>query len=239
MAGLTEVPVVLYEGEAVEEASLAENLARQGLSAMEVVEGVLKVLKSRGFSEEELQSRLAELRRAYQSLRRPKERALWESHPFRQILLEALKPLGMSPGTFLVHYFPLLQLPPDVREVYREAGYGLTEIQRLERNPALKAEVLASYRQAKETYQTFPVLPPGLAVRNLRQARRQRGEKEVLEKAYAQALRALKKLERAAARLADQGDEGAAALEEAAGSAAEQLLKAWEGLGKEAASERR
>jgi len=234
MAGLSEVPAIILDGVHVQEASVAENLAREDLSPMEAAEGVLALLTARGFAEEEVVGYLRELRSLRKSRHRPGGEKKWQAHPFRGVLEEVVRSVGMTASSFLERYAPLLALPPEVRRVYRDAGYTLEQIRYLESHPEVKEQVLRAYRQAEATYAHFPVLPPGMAVRNLRHlAKGAKGDRDPLQglvkKAEALA-RGLERLRNQAARAAEKGLEGAADLEEAADECLERLEAALEGL---------
>jgi len=128
-AGLTEVPVVVWEADDQEAFALAmaENTVRRDLDPLEVLEGVLEGLRRRGFSPEEAEELV---RRATNTLRNRKKGGE------TQILEQVVAPLGVSPYT-LINYSPLLKLPAEVRAALKGRGIPLKNLLKAARSPEI------------------------------------------------------------------------------------------------------
>jgi ParB family chromosome partitioning protein len=128
-AGLTEVPVVVWEVDDEEAFALAmaENTVRRDLDPLEVLEGVLEGLRRRGFSPEEAEELV---RVATNALRKRKE------NNETRILEEVTAPLGVSPYT-LINYSPLLDLPAEVRAALKGRGIPLKGLLKAARSPEI------------------------------------------------------------------------------------------------------
>jgi ParB family chromosome partitioning protein len=128
-AGLTEVPVVVWEVDDQEAFALAmaENTVRRDLDPLEVLEGVLEGLRRRGFSPEEAEELV---RVATNALRKRKKSGE------TQILEEVAAPLGVSPYT-LINYSPLLNLPREIRAALKGRGIPLKSLLKAAKNPEI------------------------------------------------------------------------------------------------------
>jgi ParB family chromosome partitioning protein len=128
-AGLTEVPVVVWEADDQEAFALAmaENTVRRDLDPLEVLEGVLEGLKRRGFSPEEAEELV---RKGANALRKRKE------NNETRILEEVTAPLGVSPYT-LINYSPLLDLPAEVRAALKGRGIPLKNLLKAAQSPEI------------------------------------------------------------------------------------------------------
>ncbi len=128
-AGLTEVPVVIWEADDQEAFALAmaENTVRRDLDPLEVLEAVLEGLRRRGFSQEEAEKLV---QKATNALRKRKE------NNETRILEEVTAPLGVSPYT-LINYSPLLDLPAEVRAALKGRGIPLKNLLKAARSPEI------------------------------------------------------------------------------------------------------
>jgi ParB family chromosome partitioning protein len=128
-AGLTEVPVVVWEADDQEAFALAmaENTVRKDLDPLEVLEGVLEGLKWRGFSPEEAEELV---RKGVNALRKRKESGE------TRILEEVVAPLGVSPYT-LINYSPLLDLPAEVRAALKGRNIPLKSLVKAAQSPEI------------------------------------------------------------------------------------------------------
>ncbi len=128
-AGLTEVPVVVWEADDQEAFALAMavNTVRRDLDPLEVLEAVLEGLRRRGFSQEKAEELVRKATNALCNRKKSDE---------TEILEQVVAPLGVSPYT-LINYAPLLKLPTEVRAALKGRGIPLKNLLRAARSPEI------------------------------------------------------------------------------------------------------
>jgi len=132
-AGLTEVPVAVREVDDQEAFALAmaENTVRRDLDPLEVLEGVLKGLRRRGFSQEEAEELVRVATNTLRNRKKSNE---------TQILEQVVAPLGVSPYT-LINYSPLLNLSREVRAALKGRGILLKNLLKAAQNPEIAGKL--------------------------------------------------------------------------------------------------
>jgi ParB family chromosome partitioning protein len=170
-AGLTEVPVVVWEADDQEAFALAmaENTVRRDLDPLEVLEGVLEGLKRRGFSQEEAEELVRVATNALRNRKKSGE---------TRILEEVVAPLGVSPYT-LINYSPLLNLSREVRGALKGRNIPLKSLLRAAKSPEIAGKLqerLEAWRKGEAP--TLRNLSPEESLAALFGALIRQGEKE-------------------------------------------------------------
>ena len=184
--GLTEVPVVVdMDEETVEKASLAENLARKGLSASEVILALRRQFP--GLSDGEFWELMGKFR-THVRHNTPLDESLKEVYRFtRQV--------GLSETSLANYIFLFRGLSTQELEILAQAGIGKGEMQKLKKEPGLLEKFFREVERRREVAATFGVPSPVLARENVLRRSKERKRTPRLERAYGHLERAWEILE--------------------------------------------